>query len=121
VIESGTIDIVRNVGGQTKRIAQLAAGEIFGEMALIDGMKRMADAVASTNVTLLVVHADQFTEKMRAADPFVRALLRMFTENLRVMTRNALVAQTQNEVLRAKLKEMGVEIKNDVDPKAPPA
>jgi hypothetical protein len=37
------------------------------------------------------------------------------------MTRNALVAQTQNEVLRAKLKEMGVEIKNDVDPKAPPA
>ncbi len=121
VIESGTVDIVRNVGGQTKRIAQLAAGEIFGEMALIDGKKRMADAIASTNVTVILVSADQFTEKMRAADPFVRALLRMFVENLRVMTRNALIAQTQNEVLRAKLKEMGVEIKNDVDPKAPPA
>jgi len=120
VIESGTVDIVRNVGGQTKRIAQLAAGEIFGEMALIDGKKRMADAIASTNVTVILVSADQFTEKMRAADPFVRALLRMFVENLRVMTRNALIAQTQNEVLRAKLKEMGVEIKNDVDPKAPP-
>ncbi len=121
VIESGTVDIVRNVGGQAKRIAQLAAGEIFGEMALIDGKKRMADAIASTNVTVILVSADQFTEKMRAADPFVRALLRMFVENLRVMTRNALIAQTQNEVLRAKLKEMGVEIKNDVDPKAPPA
>lgn len=110
VIESGQVDIRRQVGTQTKTIATLAAGEIFGEMALIDGKRRMADAVAVTNVTVLVVPADQFSDKMRAADPFVRALLRMFTENLRLMTKNALIAQTQNEVLRAKLKEMGVEI-----------
>lgn len=110
MIESGQVDIRRQVGTQTKTIATLAAGEIFGEMALIDGKRRMADAVAITNVTVLVVPADQFAEKIRAADPFVRALLRMFTENLRLMTKNALIAQTQNEVLRAKLKEMGVEV-----------
>jgi CRP-like cAMP-binding protein len=110
VIESGQVDIRRQVGAQIKTIATLAAGEIFGEMALIDGKRRMADAVAVTNVTVLVVPADQFSDKMRAADPFVRALLRMFTENLRLMTKNALIAQSQNEVLRAKLKELGVDV-----------
>ncbi|MCA3247612.1 MAG: Crp/Fnr family transcriptional regulator [Tagaea sp.] len=115
VIESGIVDIQRSVGGQQKSIAKLAAGEIFGEMALIDGKRRMADALAVTNVTVLIVPADQFTDKMRAADPFVRALLRMFTENLRLMTRNALIAQTQNENLRARLKELGA------DPGAEPA
>jgi CRP-like cAMP-binding protein len=110
VIENGQVDIRRQVGAQTKTIATLAAGEIFGEMALIDGKRRMADAVAVTNVTVLVVPADQFADKMRSADPFVRALLRMFTENLRLMTKNALIAQTQNEVLRAKLKELGVDV-----------
>ncbi len=110
VIESGTVDIRRQVGTQTKTIATLAAGEIFGEMALIDGKRRMADAVATTNVTVLVVPADQFADKMRSADPFVRALLRMFTENLRLMTKNALIYQAQNELLRAKLKEFGVEV-----------
>ncbi|MCM0020477.1 MAG: cyclic nucleotide-binding domain-containing protein [Tagaea sp.] len=110
VIESGVVDIVRNVGGKPKSIAKLAAGEIFGEMALIDGNRRMADAIAVTNLTVLIVPADQFTDKMRAADPFVRALLRMFTENLRLMTKNALIAQTQNEMLRAKLKELGADV-----------
>jgi CRP/FNR family transcriptional regulator, cyclic AMP receptor protein len=109
VIESGIVDIVRNIGGKPKSIAHLAAGEIFGEMALIDGNRRMADAVAVTNLTVLVVPADQFIDKMRSADPFVRALLRMFTENLRLMTKNALIAQTQNEMLRARLKELGAD------------
>ena len=79
VIQSGTVEIVRPVAGHRRVIAKLAAGEIFGEMALIDGKPRMADAVALDDVTLLEISADQFNEKMRTADPFMRALLRMFS------------------------------------------
>lgn len=98
VIQSGTVDIVRPVAGQNRLIATLAAGEIFGEMALIDGKPRMADAVAASDVVVLAVPADQFQEKLRSADPFVRALLRMFVTNLRVMTEKLVAAEMRHEV-----------------------
>lgn len=98
VIQSGTVDIVRPVAGENRLIATLAAGEIFGEMALIDGKPRMADAIAASDVVVLAVPSDQFQEKLRAADPFVRALLRMFVTNLRVMTEKVVVAEMRHEV-----------------------
>jgi CRP/FNR family transcriptional regulator, cyclic AMP receptor protein len=102
VIQSGTVEIVRPVAGHRRVIATLAAGEIFGEMALIDGKPRMADAVAVGDVTLLEIPADQFQEKLRTADPFMRALLRMFVTNLRVMTEKAVAAEMRNEVAAQK-------------------
>lgn len=98
VIQSGTVDIVRPVAGQNRLIATLAAGEIFGEMALIDGKPRMADAIAASDVVVLAVPADQFQEKLRAADPFMRALLRMFVTNLRVMTEKLVAVEMRHEV-----------------------
>ena len=100
VIQSGTVEIVRPVVDQRRVIASLAAGEIFGEMALIDGKPRMADAVALTDVTVLTVSVEQFQEKLREADPFVRALLRMFVKNLRVMTEKAIAAEMRSEFMR---------------------
>jgi len=100
VIQSGTVDIIRPVVDQKRVIASLAAGEIFGEMALIDGKPRMADAVAQTDVTVLTVSVEQFQEKLREADPFVRALLRMFVKNLRVMTEKAVAAEMRSEFMR---------------------
>lgn len=102
VIQSGTVEIVRPVAGHRRVIATLAAGEIFGEMALIDGKPRMADAVAVGDVVLLAVPADQFQEKLRAADPFMRALLRMFVTNLRVMTEKVVAAEMRVEMAAKK-------------------
>jgi CRP/FNR family cyclic AMP-dependent transcriptional regulator len=100
VIQSGTVEIVRPVVDQRRVIATLAAGEIFGEMALIDGSPRMADAIATTDVTVLAISVEQFQEKLREADPFVRALLRMFVKNLRVMTEKAVAAEMRSEFMR---------------------
>jgi CRP/FNR family transcriptional regulator, cyclic AMP receptor protein len=110
VIQSGVVDIVRKVGGKPRTIASLAAGEMFGEMALIDGRRRMADAVTAAETTLLVVSAFQVKEKLRAADPFMRALVRMFVENLRVTTRNALVATDRIDAMAAALRQAGLNV-----------
>lgn len=99
VIQSGTVDIVRPVVDQRKVIASLAAGEIFGEMALIDGKPRMADAVAASDVTVLMISVEQFQQKLKEADPFIRALLRMFVANLRNTTEKALVAEMKSEFM----------------------
>lgn len=115
LIESGVVDIQRTIGGKPMPIASLTAGEIFGEMALVDGSRRMADAVVGSDATLIVVPLEQFDERLRNLDPFMRALVRMFVENLRTMTKSALIAQAQNEALRAKLKSLGL---LDADPAA---
>jgi CRP/FNR family cyclic AMP-dependent transcriptional regulator len=100
VIQSGTVEIARQVADQRRVIASLAAGEIFGEMALIDGKPRMADAIAVTDVTVLAIPVDQFENKVKEAEPFIRALLRMFVKNLRVMTEKAIAAEMRSEFLR---------------------
>ena len=100
VIQSGTVEIARQIADQRRVIASLAAGEIFGEMALIDGKPRMADAIAVTDVTVLAIPVDQFERKVKEAEPFIRALLRMFVKNLRVMTEKAIAADLRSELLR---------------------
>lgn len=84
LVQEGTIEIVRRRADGTEVIlGEIAKGGIFGEMALVDDHPRMASARAMTGATLLVVTRDQFREKLDAADPFIRALLKIFVRNIR--------------------------------------
>lgn len=84
LVQEGTIEIVRRRADGTEVIlGEIAKGGIFGEMALVDDRPRMASARAMTGATLLVVTRDQFREKLDAADPFIRALLKIFVRNIR--------------------------------------
>jgi CRP-like cAMP-binding protein len=63
LIDSGTIDIVSgNDGAETKLLAQLVAGQSFGEMALLTGEPRSATAVASADASLLKIDKEHFDE-----------------------------------------------------------
>ena len=44
VIDSGEVDIVKEVDGEPVVLARLGAGEIFGEMGLVDDKPRSATA-----------------------------------------------------------------------------
>lgn len=51
VIESGTADVVK--GGET--IGTLGAGDVFGEMGVLTGARRMADVVATSSMRLITL------------------------------------------------------------------
>ncbi len=85
VIESGKVEIWRQVDGRRQRLGIIGDGGIFGEMALIDSQPRMASATALADTTCIVVSDDLFRDKMETADPFMRALLRIFVQNIRSM------------------------------------
>ena len=79
ILVSGSVEIVRVVDNEIRVLATLGQGEIFGEMALIDDQPRMASARAAGQVTAAIISRDLFKAKLARTDPFIRALLKIFS------------------------------------------
>ncbi|KAF0115249.1 MAG: cAMP-binding protein [Rhodospirillaceae bacterium] len=88
LVQEGAVEILKTgTDGKDKLLAVIGAGSLFGEMALIDDQPRMATARAREQTTTVIVGREQFQEKVRKADPFIRALLNIFVRNIREMAR----------------------------------
>ena len=61
----------------------MGEGEIFGEIALLDGKERTADAVAITASELLVVERRTFLPVLRRRPELCIRLLELLCERLR--------------------------------------
>lgn len=83
VVCEGEIAIVKGAGAKERRLATCGAGEMFGEMALVDDSPRSASARAETAASCLVLPKDRFRRFFDEADPFVRALLCILVANVR--------------------------------------
>jgi uncharacterized membrane protein len=65
IIEHGKVRIcVRTTAGHEVTLAELGRGDFFGEMALLDGQPRSADAVAVEDATLAVLSREHFLSFM---------------------------------------------------------
>lgn len=91
LVEKGLVEILKiDNTGESRVLGTIKAGGIFGEMALIDNQPRMATAMAASETTLTIIPRQAFEEKLRRADPFIRALLSIFVRNIRNMTNEKL-------------------------------
>jgi hypothetical protein len=59
VVHAGSVQIRRTFDGVEKILSTLGEGELFGELALFRSAPRSADAVAATEVELLVLKAER--------------------------------------------------------------
>ncbi|HEY4180830.1 MAG TPA: Crp/Fnr family transcriptional regulator [Kofleriaceae bacterium] len=66
VVQSGEVEIRRNVGETERVLAVLPPGEFFGEMAILNGRPRSATAVVRSPSRLLVIEGKTFEAMMRA-------------------------------------------------------
>lgn len=83
IVETGSVEIVKAVEGGSIRLAILGDGELFGEMAIIDGGKRMASAVAHEDSVVLKIPSEMLEAKLAEYDPFLQALIKILINNLR--------------------------------------
>lgn len=83
IVNSGAVGIYREVEDRKVPLATLRKGELFGEMAVIDGSPRMATAFTLEDTTLTMISVDLLSEKMKKTDPFIKALITMLLGNLR--------------------------------------
>ena len=66
-------------------IATIRAGEIFGEMSLVDRAPRLATAVAETDCTLLAMSRHMFLHLVKRSPKFGAALLKAVGERAAFM------------------------------------
>jgi CRP-like cAMP-binding protein len=84
LVEQGEVRIsYPSSEGKIVLLSELKAGAVFGEIALLDGGERSADATAATNGTLLVFERHDFIKLLEGNWPLAEALLKMVCERLR--------------------------------------
>lgn len=69
--------------GRAVLLSELKPGAVFGEIALLDGGERSADAIASTACTLLVFERHTFTDLLKGNWPLAEAVLKLVCARLR--------------------------------------
>lgn len=83
LIESGAVEITVSRGETRQVLALLGAGEVFGEMGVIDGLPRSATATAAEDCRLVAVSVEQIQQVVARSDPFFAELMRKLVGRLR--------------------------------------
>ena len=84
IVMNGTVKITRvNDEGKEVILAMLGEYEIFGEMAIIDGEARSANALAQENCKLLAISSEDFIKILKDNFSVSLALMRELAKRLR--------------------------------------
>ena len=84
---SGTVEVlVPSAEGKNAVMNLINAGEIFGEIALLDGQPRTADALAFTDCTLMVLERRDFLPLLREQPDIAVKLLEILCARVRRTT-----------------------------------
>jgi CRP/FNR family transcriptional regulator, cyclic AMP receptor protein len=73
IVNSGPVGIYREVEDKRVPLATLRKGELFGEMAVIDGSPRMATAFTLEDCTLTMISVELMSEKMKKNRPLYQS------------------------------------------------
>jgi EAL domain-containing protein (putative c-di-GMP-specific phosphodiesterase class I)/CRP-like cAMP-binding protein len=99
VIDSGRVLVYLTKDQEEIPISILGAGEIFGEMSLIDNLSRSASVRCIEDCVLTVITREQMLQRFQGSDGLVQLLLKVLMTRLR---RNNLAISNQWDVVNGK-------------------
>lgn len=88
-IVSGSVEVIVGQGAQAKCVGALTAGEVFGEMSLIESGPRSATVRATTDVECLATSYEEFIQAIDDHPERAVAFMKTLVRRLRQM--NALI------------------------------
>ena len=106
IIQEGKIEIFISDAQKSLTVTRLHAGEIFGELALIDGAPRSAGARSLTQCELLFIEKREFDYLRRQLRPAAFHLLRIFANELCLRIRET-NEQIESILVGAKAEQRG--------------
>ena len=81
---SGTVKIsVSSAGGRSAILNLIGPGEIFGEVAVLDGLARTADATANTNCEIFSIDRREFIPFVRSQPALAMKFIELLCKRLR--------------------------------------
>lgn len=83
VIESGCVEVLVGPAQALRRVAVLAQGAMFGEVALLDRQPRSATVRTLVPTTLVRIDRAHVNELLARSDPVIQYLLRLLLERYR--------------------------------------
>ncbi len=87
-IEKGTVAIIIKDGTKELKVTELSAGDLFGEMALINNAPRSASVQALSETVVTTISRDEVEGRIKGIDDkAVRALINVLARRLRSTTK----------------------------------
>ncbi len=101
LILSGTAMVIE----QETRIAEIKAGQLFGEMSLFCNQKASATVVAKTDLDVLIIPNREFTNFMRVHESIMDSLVRQLIRRLEESNKSRV--QDYSSCMRGTLSDLG--------------
>ena len=83
IIQEGEVHIIKTLAGNQHVLSRLDKGDFFGEMAVLENMPRSADALAITDVKLVIINGARFDEMLRKNPEIAVRIIRKYSKRLR--------------------------------------
>lgn len=86
-IQSGTVEIVKSLAGETRLLATLEKGDFFGEMSILEDSPRFHTARAKTPVELVRINGAMFDAMLKSNTEIAIRMMRKLSRRLGEVTR----------------------------------
>lgn len=100
ILQSGTVELIKTIAGETKVLATLEKGDFFGEMSVLEDLPRTATARAKTEVEVVHINGATFDTMLKSNTEIAIRMMRKLSRRLREVTamlEGALGRQVQEE------------------------
>lgn len=104
IIQSGSVDVIKGEGDSKMVLAVLERGDFFGEMSILENVKRSATVIAKEETRLLVLNAGNFMLKIRKDPTFAFSIMQKMSNRIRILNEKLLgQADISNESNRSEI------------------
>lgn len=83
IIQDGQVEIIKHINGEAHLLSHLEKGDFFGEMALLEAAPRTADAIARTEVKVVLINGSKFDDMLKKNPEIAVRIIRKYSKRLR--------------------------------------
>lgn len=85
VIQSGEVEVLKEVGGVPCRVDTMRGGDIFGEIAIIEHTTRSSTVRALTDVKVMTIDRTTFLRRVQEDPSLALSVLKVMAQRVRAL------------------------------------
>jgi CRP-like cAMP-binding protein len=86
ILQSGSVELFKQIAGETRVLATMDKGDFIGEMSVLEDLPRTASARAKTDVELVKINGAMFDTMLKSNTEIAVRMMRKLSRRLREVT-----------------------------------